>query len=113
MFPIFHAMLAAILGTGASATPAPHVPSGAKCSTLPVVTYGASALGQPAGGVEDSTNKNLKLKGEIKLDKETVTNKKFIKETGKEGKFLKVNVKDATQKAFPKVSADHKEPLNR
>ena len=64
MFPIFHAMLAAILGTGASAAPAPHVPSGAKRSTLPVVTYGASALGQPAGGVEEVSNKDVKcMKG--------------------------------------------------
>ena len=100
MFPIFHAMLAAILGTGASAAPAPHVPSGAKRSTLPVITYGASALGQPAGGVEESINKNVKVKGELKINKQT-TNKdiKLTKEAGKDIKLKgeqKLNpIKDA------------------
>ena len=70
MFPIFHAMLAAILGTGASAAPGQHVPSGAKRSTVPVVIYGASALGQPAGGVKEATNQDVKLKTDLKGTKE-------------------------------------------
>ena len=89
MFPIFHAMLAAILGTGASAAPAPHVPSDAKRSTLPVVTYGASALGQPAGGVEESINRNVKLKTDLKANKHLKTNKdmKLTKSTDKDVKL--------------------------
>ena len=100
MFPIFHAMLAAILGTGASAAPAPHVPSGAKRSTLPVVTYGASALGQPAGGVEESTNKNVKLKTELKIDKQT---------TNKDIKLTKHASKTVKLKVLSKVGADWKD----
>ena len=102
MFPIFHAMLAAILGTGASAAPAPHIPSGTKRSTLPVVTYGASALGQPAGGVEEVSNRNIK--GELKVNK--ATKNWSWKVTKVEGKTVKV-------KFYPKESnikfdTDHK-----
>ena len=105
MFPIFHAMLAAILGTGASAAPAPHVPSGAKRSTLPIVTYGASALGQPAGGVDEATDHTIKLnKNELKVNK--ATKNWEWKETTKNGKIVKV-------KFFPKVGAEHKETINR
>ena len=100
MFPIFHAMLAAILGTGASAAPAPHVPSGAKRSTLPVVTYGASALGQPAGGVEESINRNVKLKTELKIDKQT---------TNKDIKLTKHASKTVKLKVLSKVGADWKD----
>ena len=102
MFPIFHAMLAAILGTGASAAPAPHVPSGAKRSTLPVVTYGASALGQPAGGVEEgiSTTRNNKLKTELKIDKQT---------TNKDIKLTKHASKTVKLKVLSKVGADWKD----
>jgi len=102
MFPIFHAMLAAILGTGASAAPAPHVPSGAKRSTLPVVTYGASALGQPAGGVEEgiSTTRNNKLKTELKIDKQT---------KNWSWKLTKVDGKNVKVKFYPKVGADWKD----
>ena len=101
MFPILHAMLAAILGTGASAAPAPHIPSGTKRSTLPVVTYGASVLGQPAGGVEEVSNRNVKIKGELKVNK--ATKNWEWKETTKHGKIVKV-------KYFPKVELkyDHK-----
>ena len=104
MFPIFHAMLAAILGTGASAAPGQHVPSGAKRSTLPVITYGASALGQPAGGVKEATNQDVKLKTEVKGTKE-IKNWTWI-ETIKNGKTVKL-------KYFPKQSnikldTDHK-----
>ena len=108
MFPIFHAMLAAILGTGANAAPAPHVPSGAKRSTLPVVTYGASALGQPAGGVEESisTTRNNKLKAELKATKQT---------KNWSWKLTKVEGKTVKTKVFPKVelNADHKGNINR
>jgi len=104
MFSIFHAMLAAILGSGGSAAPAQHVPSGTKRSTLPVVTYGASALGQPAGGVKEATNKDIKIKGELKVNKET-KNWEW-KETTQNGKTVKL-------KYFPKQSnikfdTDHK-----
>ena len=100
MFPIFHAMLAAILGTGASAAPAPHVASGAKRSTLPVVTYGASALGQPAGGVEESINRNVKLKTELKIDKQR---------KNWSWKLTKVDGKNVKVKFYPKVGADWKD----
>jgi hypothetical protein len=105
MFRIFHAMLAAILGTGASAAPAPNVPSGAKGSTLPVVTYSASALGQPAGGVDEATDHTVKLnKNELKVNK--ATKNWSWKVTKVEGKTVKV-------KFFPKVGAEHKENINR
>ena len=104
MFPIFHAMLAAILGTGGSTAPAPHGPSGAKRSTLPVVTYGASALGQPAGGVKEATGKDLKLKDELKVNKET-KNWQW-KETTKNGKIVKM-------KYYPKVGVEYKENINK
>ena len=104
MFPIFHAMLAAILGTGASAAPAPHVPSGAKRSTLPVVTYGASALGQPAGGVEEVSNKDVKIKTELKGTRQT--NEWTWKLTKVQGKTVKV-------KFYPKVGTQYKETINR
>ena len=89
MFPVLHAMLAAILGSGASAAPAPQVPSGGKLSTLPVITYGASALGQPAGGVEEVSNRNLKLKGQLKANKAT-KNWEWKQQTNRYGKVVKV-----------------------
>jgi len=104
MFPIFHAMLAAILGTGASAAPAPRVPSGAKRSTFPVVTYGAGALGQPAGGVKETTNKDVKIKNELKVNKE-IKNWEW-KTTTKNGKIVKM-------KYYPKVGTEHKENINK
>ncbi len=53
MVPLFHAMLAAILGSGGSAAPAQH-------SRIPVVTYGANALAQAAGATKESTGKSVK-----------------------------------------------------
>jgi hypothetical protein len=104
MFSFLHAMLAAILGTGGSAAPAPQVPPGARRPTLPVVTYGASALGQPAGGVKESTDKNIKIKGELKVNKE-IKNWSW-KETKEAGKTIKV--KFYPKESNIKLDTDHK-----
>jgi hypothetical protein len=104
MFSFLHAMLAAILGTGGSAAPAPQVPPGARRPILPVVTYGASALGQPAGGVKESTDKNIKIKGELKVNKETKNwSWKVTKEAGKT-----VKVKFYPKESNIKLDTDHK-----
>jgi hypothetical protein len=50
MIPIFHAVLAAILGSGGSAAPVQH-------ARIPVVTYGANALAQPGGAIDDKATK--------------------------------------------------------
>jgi hypothetical protein len=62
------------------------------------VTYGASALGQPAGGVEESINRNVKLKTDLKLNKQT-THKdiKLTKGTSKTIKLKSWSGKTATE----------------
>jgi len=63
MIRLFNAVLAAILGSGGSAAPAQH-------SRIPVVTYGANALAQPAGAMDDSA-KSTKVLNKAAIKKAT------------------------------------------
>ncbi len=93
MIPVFHAVLAAILGSGGSAAPAHQ-------SRIPVITYGANALVQASGAVKESSNKNLKVTHKEDLK----TNSKVIKNTDKtiknEGKFNKTVKEDKVTPAY-------------
>jgi hypothetical protein len=66
MIRLFNAVLAAILGSGGSAAPAQH-------SRIPVVTYGANALAQPAGGAGamDDSAKSTKVLNKAAIKKAT------------------------------------------
>ena len=67
---------------------------------------GASALGQPAGGVEEVSNKDVKLKTELKYNKQT---------KNWSWKLTKVDGKNVKVKVYPKIehTADHKGNITR
>ena len=106
MIPVFHAVLAAILGSGGSAAPAHQ-------SRIPVITYGANALVQGGGAVQESTNKPPKatLKEDLK------TTHKVVKTTDKElkttDKLIKGELKYNKTVKDVKIIPEHKEAINK
>jgi len=87
MIPLFHTLLAAILGSGGGAAQAQQ-------PRIPLVTYGANALAQSGGGVKSSSNKELKNVQQQKVNtttKVTNSNDKDIKGAGKYNSAGKYN----------------------
>jgi hypothetical protein len=104
MIRLINAVLAAILGSGGSAAPAQH-------SRIPGLTYDASALAQPAGGVAGAEDQNV-IKG-------TVKSTNVFPKAGLKDSAIKSEVKADTQsrkvmgkheakpQASPKKAAKH------